>query len=97
MSMVERVAKAICAANGIDPDEPVHGGGMEWSAWQEWEDEARAAIAEMREPTKWMRDEGMRAHMKALYTGKTSIDSGIDDGLKAVDLIWPAMLDAALK
>jgi hypothetical protein len=45
--------------------------------------------------SKWMRGEGMRAHMDALYDGKKLINDGIEDGLKAVDTMWPALLAAA--
>lgn len=46
------------------------------------------------DPTEWMRAEGMRAHMTALYRGKKAVNEGMDDGLAAVDAIWPAMLRA---
>ena len=56
--MVERVARAICRANGEDPDEPGYGflgGGAPTSyAWQGYASHARVAIQAMREPTESM-------------------------------------------
>lgn len=48
-----------------------------------------------RELTKWMRDQGMRACMEAIYDGSKPVNDGIDDGFKAVDKMWPALLAAA--
>jgi hypothetical protein len=44
MSLVERVARALAAAAGDDPNR----------YWGEYQDDARAAIAAMREPTEAM-------------------------------------------
>lgn len=54
-SMVERVARTLCATRGVDPDKEVHcqGGGILYE-WHWWEREARAAITSMREPTEGM-------------------------------------------
>jgi hypothetical protein len=58
--MVERVARAICVADGVDPDMLCSGlgniipEGETWTAWRVREKQARAAIAAMREPTEAM-------------------------------------------
>jgi len=49
--MIERVARTLCVANGEDPDKP-SGAFGEW--WKSYENEARAAIEAMREPTDVM-------------------------------------------
>jgi hypothetical protein len=46
--MVERVARAICEAERMNPDDKLGG-------WRHWQDAARAAIEAMREPTEAMR------------------------------------------
>ena len=66
--MVERVARAIC---GGEADEPgpyrmddgrkVEAGEVGWMAWQ---NEARAAIAAMREPTEEMKKAGAYAFVR---------------------------------
>jgi hypothetical protein len=50
-SMIDRVARALCLANGEDPDKPSGVFGV-W--WKSYRDEARAAIEAMREPTEEM-------------------------------------------
>lgn len=52
--MIERVARAICKADGQDPD---HEGELTDEGtfqWQSYVTDARAAIEAMREPTKAM-------------------------------------------
>ena len=52
--MIENVARAICEANGCDPD-AIHEGSP---IWVDWVDDAKAAIAAMQqaqqEPVAWM-------------------------------------------
>lgn len=85
MDMVERVARAICLANGNDPD----GGGFGNAGWREYLTESRAAIEAMSEVTGPM---GL--------AGYAAWDNfGQDALLGPVELIaiWRAMVTAALE
>ena len=53
MSKVEEVARALCWANGQDPDLSLGGDKQNW-LWMEYEHQAKRAIAAMREPSDWM-------------------------------------------
>jgi hypothetical protein len=81
-SMIERVARAICTAAGIDPDRK--GNETEWR-WQEFEKEARAVIKEMREPTDVMVDAGdavepgVTGYTDALSHYQTMIDAALNE------------------
>lgn len=75
--MAERVARAICRRNGIDPDRK--GNEAKWR-WQEFMDDAAAAIEEMRIP-----DEAM----ENAWSGPERWNG---DALG----IWQDMIDAAL-
>ena len=57
-NMVERVARAICLADGEDPDERCEDWMQEFSGWRGYVESARAAIAAMREPTEAMLEAG---------------------------------------
>ena len=52
--MIERVARAICAADGVDPDKAVYGAGALWPkgekhvAWEARVKQASAALDEAR-------------------------------------------------
>lgn len=48
-NMVERVARAICLADGEDPDERCEDWMREFSGWRGYVESARAAIAAMRD------------------------------------------------
>jgi len=50
MTMVERVARALCWKNGMNPDLTLGGDGQNF-LWHEYVSQARAAIDAMREPT----------------------------------------------
>lgn len=50
MSMVERVARAICIAQDEDPD-ATHDLHPNWLGWHQYAGAARAAISAMREPS----------------------------------------------
>ena len=56
MTMVERVSRVLCARNSGNPDALIPrayldaGATGDLPAWREWEEDARAAIAAMREP-----------------------------------------------
>jgi hypothetical protein len=88
-TMIERVARAICVASGLDPDRPFSSSNYSKEtepqefAWHEYLPEARAAINAMREPTEAMEDAGNSATY--IWIDETSAD------------VWPRMIDAALK
>lgn len=81
--MVERVAKAICWKNGMNPDLTLGGDGVNF-LWHEYEGQARAAIEAMREPTSWMLNE--------------AVEIGLEQkGNVAGFEYWQRMIDAALE
>lgn len=83
IEMIERVARAICAAAGVGPDDPAknwRGTELEIPAWKQWENEARAAIAAMRDITPEMEDLYPPFVQKEEFMGS-----------------YRAMIDAALK
>lgn len=83
--LVERIARAICLANGENPDEICEDWMKEFSGWRGYVEEARAAIAAMREPTGAMIREGI-------------INIDCQEVLTpAPGPIWQAMIDEALK
>lgn len=57
-AMVERVARAICESELMNPDDVLGG-------WLHWQDAARAAIEAMREPTEAMQHVGLDAYDEA--------------------------------
>lgn len=81
MDMVERVARAICKAEGFDPNSTET---TEASYWTTWEKHARAAIAAMREPTDGM-------ELAAYAAERASPSSNLPYGIA-----YSAMIDAAL-
>ncbi len=86
-SMIERVARARCAEQGINPDAPFRnlvGDKQRIVNWQAWTGEARAAIEAMREPTDAMIDAG------AVAEGDGNLEAQARN-------LWAAMIDAALK
>jgi len=80
MSMVERVARAICAALEVDPGPNLLTGKPRWHGYIP---AARAAISAMREPT-----EGMR---KA-----AGDDAGYYADSGEIEVVYRKMIDAAL-
>ena len=60
MNMIEKVARAICEAQNVDPEHPCGGLGIlvpkgeTWPAWRVRIPQAKAAIEAMMEPTKEM-------------------------------------------
>lgn len=91
MSPVERVARAICEALGVDPDAPnpldlSHKG---LTMWRHHVPAAVAALEEIREPTEEM--------IKALWPGEEGIHAlrFADKKHVAVDG-WRLMIDAAV-
>jgi hypothetical protein len=76
--MVERVARAICAKNAtLD--------------WREYRDEAKRAIAAMREPTNAM----IEAGVEILEPSEHAVYGSDCYGSEAHG-VWRAMIDAAL-
>ena len=89
--MVERVARAICEADGVDPDKEICGMGVQLPigelapAWRARLKQARAAIEAMREPTEAM------TNQEGLHWGYSChVCGGLKEG-------WQAMIDDALK
>ena len=94
MTMVEKIARALCAAKGIDPD-AVPSIMVDWRddfslpsadvarpAWRGYVEAARAALEAMREPTQPMVRNGADP-----YAGVTEI---------AARAVWADMMYAAL-
>lgn len=83
-SMVERVARAICAASGFgEAFEHLVG-----QAWTHWLPEARAAIAAMREPTEAMILAAMEGNEERVRVSPQTA--------KARSQTYTTMIDAAL-
>lgn len=86
--MIERVARALCRCRVSQSDYVLGWASVEQEVhycWNEWTEEARAAIEAMREPTEDM-----------LYTGNAQIPDW-DRQIEDVRNTWHAMIDAALK
>lgn len=109
-SMVERVARAICKSwlmrEGLKMAEageadPVRLAAATMSAidghWRDFSDDARAAIAAMREPTKGMTEV---AELALLVDGPGDLaqdeDGNFTHDSETVDIVWGEMIDAAL-
>lgn len=63
-SMIERVARALCRCRASQPDYVLGWSSVDQEVhycWNEWVEEARAAIQAMRTPTEAMVDAGYRA------------------------------------
>ena len=80
--MIERVARALCLANGEDPDKPSGAFGV-W--WKSYRDEARAALEAMREPSS-----AQEAVMLDL------LERADRPPTKRWHWVWQEMIDAAL-
>lgn len=61
MTLIEKVARAICAGCGNDPDFHHRSMDADWKYWMEYEPLARVIIKAMREPTDEMIDAGRDA------------------------------------
>jgi len=103
--MVERVARAICVAHGVNPDAPTpvfetfrdsFGGfaamqtGRTEPSWHREKKAARAAIEAMREPT-----EEMLAAGQWTISDNLTVSVCVENNRKARE-IWQSMIDAAL-
>lgn len=83
MDMVEKVARAICVAEGFDPDSNET---SERPYWTTWEMHARAAIAAMREPNERMMDVYRRAFIsEKRFDGAKVYGAMIDAALTSTE------------
>lgn len=97
MTMIERVARAICQANQMDPDSKSHINGNAWH-WEDYAKDARAAIEAMRDPTEAMKVACWPNHHP---WGKNAPDpTERPEMVRQMDADvtadWQAMIDAAL-
>lgn len=92
-SMIKRVARAICCA---DRPRECNGSDCGLSACL---DEARAAIAALRDPTgrMWVAGRSRFAHHAERYRQQVTSEAADIHADTAPDDIWRAMIDAALK
>jgi len=93
MTMIERVARALCLTDGFDPDSTdsgvlIKGREGQRPNWEAFEIPARAAIEAMREPTEEMRDAITCGVMLALLNDTPAPEAAAH--------ICGAMVDAAL-
>lgn len=92
MTPLKRAARALCLADGLDPDRKFK--SSDWSegtaphefAWHEYLPKASAVLTALREPSEGMREQGA-----GQLFGSASDDWGDD-----ARLVWQAMIDAAL-
>lgn len=83
MEMIERVARAICLADGAEED------GIQLVPGETYRDYARAAIEAMREPTRHM------AHVGGVTVqDETMATDGLSQHIACE--AWREMIDAAL-
>jgi hypothetical protein len=84
-SLIERIARVLCAREGRDPDEAVRGEGAAigetWFGWQAFASDAVDILREMREPSDIMID--------AAYVEDV-------DGYARPTGTWQAMIDAEI-
>ena len=97
MTKIEEVARAICIADGVDPDAVGYGLGaqmpkdVEYPLWKARVAQARAAIRAMREPNEAMIESSYKAgEMKSCNSPEEA---------KALfrSVLWPAAVDAILE
>ena len=92
--MIERVARALCWAQKLDPDALCYndraGEGGRQMRWTWWVKEARAAIEAMREPTGYM------AEIGTLGPGCDRVEAGVKIVASRHVESWHRMIDAAL-
>ena len=94
MSMIERVARALCEIEGGMPGWTASGMGMPGPEdnepqWKLYEEEARAAIAAMREPTE--------AILKVIARDLPADGHGVEFVEGDAPDYWRSMIDAALQ
>lgn len=86
MTLVERVARAMCLDLGIPPDNWSEEDGIRTYAWQKEASTAVAAIEAMREPTN-----------EQQIAGSTEVGDCFGWEQKAAAYAWQAMINAALE
>jgi hypothetical protein len=92
MTPLDRAARALCLADGLDPDRKFK--SSDWSegtaphefAWHEYLPKARAVLEALREPSGEMLGE---VHDTLLYAVK-------GEELDTARTVWDRMIDAAL-
>lgn len=80
--MVEKVARALCASAKDDPEKwwPQADGLRDKRGWQLYEEDARAAITAMREPTRRMLDASRERFEIGIVPGwNAAIDAALSD------------------
>lgn len=87
-SMVDRVARAICWKNGMNPDLTLGGDGVNF-LWHEYVAQAEAAIEAMREPSEKMVSVGVEHRLKISIFGAGGWKNDTRD-------LFKEMIDAAL-
>jgi poly-gamma-glutamate capsule biosynthesis protein CapA/YwtB (metallophosphatase superfamily) len=87
MSLVERVARAMFAANG--PDGNRYWGEDPEQEWLTYVDDARAAIAAIRVPTVAMIVAGHNLRIDPSYSAEEIYTAMIDAGLAEGSLLTP--------
>lgn len=99
-TMIGRVARALCAADGQDPDRSIPMQRSEAhlppsKAWKFYLPAARAAISAMREPAPEMQAAGRDALLPYLPGG--TVAARVRDQWEPSNKVFAAMIDAALK
>lgn len=99
MSMIKRVARAMCVPLGINPDDWHETDGVRVYAWELEIDQARAAIEAMREPTDSMGMAGAFAIFEAERADREIANrTGEYPNIPSAPWeAWKSMIDAALK
>lgn len=93
MTMLEKMARAMCVASGIDPDRK--GNETDWR-WQEWLPEARAALLAIREPDARLAD-AVEPSYSNPYGSEGPYGGGpFGDARPPIADIWRDMIDAIL-
>lgn len=82
-SIVERISRVLCAAEGQDPDQPIEGDmplGLTQLVWEAFASRAIDVLEVMREPTEMMLDEGWE-HSDTIGSAYTAmIETAIIEG-----------------
>lgn len=103
--MIERVARAICVSDGLDPDRKFKssdisdGKAPHELAWHEYQPAARAAVEAMRVPTEAQLEaaEEIVVGYDDFACGDGNIYLGIPGYPQKASDVWSALIDAALK
>ena len=90
-SKLEEIARALCKKRGEIPDRRIQEYGRtsySYPAWEDFREDAVAALEAMKNPTEEMIDEGRRKFW--CDPEETELDEGVKDAFNA-------MIDAALE